>query len=1029
MVAALFPLRKLRRNSKYVVFGMILLVGAVAFYNEISAARALSEETGVTKDDIQNQGRGKASLEQSSGESPSTWTASFVPQPWKAEYLGEANLHVFEDWCGSSTTALRRNLHYPLFPHSRTTVQKLAVSPHWTNYGLRIFGYLHPHSDGEFVFAVSSDDNSEFWLSSDDSPLNLRLLAWVGTTGEEWTAPGEFDKYASQTSKPTLLMSQRRYFFEILHKQNDRGTDHVEVAWQLLHREFQFSIIESKHISLYVNESALLIGENAHIPQTAASHRQTIAKRSSDTADILKSDPRDNIYQVPLVNKKYLQGILPQCLYQPSYTIKDYPLRRYQGLEFVQLSYVYPNDYTRLTHMETENSCFYPESPYLSSYRFSRYMTMDKSDFPQDRNIYDYDWNFGFQRRQSTTKNKIDDEDDVRTKEDERKEMKNDVLSDYGDDYDDYVFKRRRKIFSVEGQESNNAKKNSSANDIKLDLQKKRPDIEGVLKPRPQKQAEPQVLSTKKPRQNQIKERNSVKRMRDKKKGVLKAAQTQKAKVGGNSELEEARERGAVKSKQAADVPEKDQKSHVLEIVDNRIPLLDPNPPVPKKKKRERFIKLNQERAATPLLPPKKDIHDVPLKKGNSSHRAYPLNERNSAHEGEGVTKARQFKKWDLWNDGDEDDFNENEDVEDDEWEAKKERALVFDTEVNWNRTFKVNRNPRYQSDRINLQCNVSGNLQLSSSDAMFVVNTFMEKLHENHPWTFTLVQVVNVEKHMDMVRGARYLLELELKDRSGNLLRLSHYIYILQSVPMMNLKERNSRLDFQQPEMILCDPVGFSWNPKATVHFIVPVKNQARWVLQLIRDLEEIFKVTGDSNFNLIISDYYSTDLDVREALEKSSLPSHQYVNLDGNFQRAAGLQAGVDLIKDPHSIVFLCDLHIHFPPSIIDTIRKHCVEGYMAFAPIVMRLDCGATPAEAKGYWEVNGFGLLAIYKSDLDQAGGMNTKEFRERWGGEDWELLDRILQAGLEVERLYLRNFYHYFHSRRGMWNRRLSRGQR
>lgn len=30
------------------------------------------------------------------------------------------------------------------------------------------------------MFALSSDDNSEFWLSTDDSPLNVQMLAYVG---------------------------------------------------------------------------------------------------------------------------------------------------------------------------------------------------------------------------------------------------------------------------------------------------------------------------------------------------------------------------------------------------------------------------------------------------------------------------------------------------------------------------------------------------------------------------------------------------------------------------------------------------------------------------------------------------------------------------------------------------------------------------------------------------------------------------------------------------------------------------------
>ncbi len=47
----------------------------------------------------------------------------------------------------------------------------------------RFVFFLSPYLSGEFVFVLSSDDNSELWLSTDDSPLNLQLLAWVGKVG------------------------------------------------------------------------------------------------------------------------------------------------------------------------------------------------------------------------------------------------------------------------------------------------------------------------------------------------------------------------------------------------------------------------------------------------------------------------------------------------------------------------------------------------------------------------------------------------------------------------------------------------------------------------------------------------------------------------------------------------------------------------------------------------------------------------------------------------------------------------------
>ena len=141
----------------------------------------------------------------------------------------------------------------------------------------------------------------------------------------------------------------------------------------------------------------------------------------------------------------------------------------------------------------------------------------------------------------------------------------------------------------------------------------------------------------------------------------------------------------------------------------------------------------------------------------------------------------------------------------------------------------------------------------------------------------------------------------------SNQLLRLSEHVY---------QKKGSDKL---------CFPEGINWNSNAMVYFIIPVKDQGRWVYHFLNELTVASLLTGDTNFHVVVADFESQDIDMAEAFNTSLFRSrHTIVHLTGKFYKTLALNEAVARVPSEHDILFLYDLHIDVPVDIMDSVRK---------------------------------------------------------------------------------------------------------
>lgn len=117
----------------------------------------------------------------------------------------------------------------PKFPelYDHTVYRTTSTAPRnfGDNYGLRLWGFFIPPTNGNYTFYVRSDDESEVFLSSDSDPANKSLVASQTGSNRAYDDAHGNPRFSTVAG----LRAGQRYFFEALLKEGG-GEDYMTVV-------------------------------------------------------------------------------------------------------------------------------------------------------------------------------------------------------------------------------------------------------------------------------------------------------------------------------------------------------------------------------------------------------------------------------------------------------------------------------------------------------------------------------------------------------------------------------------------------------------------------------------------------------------------------------------------------------------------------------------------------------------------------------------------------------------------------------
>ncbi|MDB6137802.1 MAG: C-terminal target protein, partial [Verrucomicrobiaceae bacterium] len=130
---------------------------------------------------------------------------------------------------GYTLNDLRNSAAYAGKPTFKDVLSSFEAPSNWgDNYGQRLTGFLQVPADGDYVFLVSSDDESELWMNTAGEPAaGATKIAYAPSASGEYN----WTRFASQQSASIHLLAGKRYFVQAFHKEGNND-DNLAVAYR-----------------------------------------------------------------------------------------------------------------------------------------------------------------------------------------------------------------------------------------------------------------------------------------------------------------------------------------------------------------------------------------------------------------------------------------------------------------------------------------------------------------------------------------------------------------------------------------------------------------------------------------------------------------------------------------------------------------------------------------------------------------------------------------------------------------------------